>query len=45
VIWDKNGVTINFKFSIKNTGNGPAMHVEMQDTVIPWIAPENPFAL
>jgi hypothetical protein len=45
VVWDKDGVTINLKFTIKNTGNVPAMHVEMRDNVVPSIAPESPFSV
>ena len=45
VVWDKDGVTINLKYAIKNTGNGPAMHVEMQDSLAPWIAPDLPFTV
>jgi hypothetical protein len=44
ITWDKDGITIYLKYYIKNTGNSPAMHVETQDNVVPWVAPEGPLA-
>jgi hypothetical protein len=42
VVWDKDGVSIDLKFTIENTGNSPAMHVTVDSKIVPWIAPELP---
>ncbi len=43
VTWDKTGVTVDMKYTVKNTGRSPAMHVEVEDQVVPWLAQPSPF--
>ena len=43
VVWDKDGVTVSLKYTVKNTGKSPAMHVEVQGKIVPWLASPGPF--
>jgi hypothetical protein len=47
VTWSADGLTIGLKYTLKNTGNSPAMHVSTQDAIVPWITPpdEGAFAI
>jgi hypothetical protein len=43
VTWDKDGVNINMKLTVKNTGKIPALYVVRDARLVPTIAQEDPY--
>jgi len=45
VTWDKEGVNINIKMTVKNTGKIPALYVVRDAKLLPTIASESPYTV
>jgi hypothetical protein len=45
VTWDKDGVNINMKLTVKNTGKIPALYVVRDARLVPTIAQEDPYTI